>query len=210
MVKPKKIAIDVVILPPEDVKDRIIGINQQMADKGDTWGIMLRKDDFLPHLSLAMGCIYSDKLKVVKNIIEDIAKKFPPISLEFSRLHFEKDQMGLKNYSLLIIENNAKLKKLHEALMDGLQPLFSCDCKKESLYSKPGEFIEDPEYINDYSSRYSYNAFLPHITIRTKEALRNDIFPIKFMATTVAACHVGIGTTCRKVLFSTELKNGGV
>lgn len=202
MTNAKKIAIDVVILPPEDIMDKIININE----RGGGWGIMLGKDDFLPHLSLAMGCVEFDQLEAVKDATENIVKNFSPISLEFGKLRFEKDQMGLKNYSYLVTEDNIEIKRLHEALMDGLRLYLHYDCAKESLYYKEGEEVSDPEYINNYLSRYSHNFFYPHITIRTKEIPKNDILPIKFMATTVAICHVGVGTTCRKVLFSTELK----
>ncbi|MDA2922754.1 hypothetical protein MYX07_05835 [Patescibacteria group bacterium AH-259-L07] len=65
--------------------------------------------------------------------------------------------------------------------------------------------VAEPDYINTYPALYSFEAFDPHITIRTKEEVGLDDLPMAFTATTVAACHVGIKTTCRKILFSVEL-----
>lgn len=53
-----KIAIDIVLLPPEEIMNKAIEINQQLADDG----IKLNKKDCLPHISLCMGVISEEDL----------------------------------------------------------------------------------------------------------------------------------------------------
>ncbi|KKW41715.1 MAG: hypothetical protein UY92_C0014G0040 [Candidatus Magasanikbacteria bacterium GW2011_GWA2_56_11] len=199
----KKLAIDVAILPPLDVMEKIIDINQQAATRNAAWG-PLAKDDFLPHMSLAMGGIEDDSLETVKSIVEGIVKNFSPILVELAELYYAEKSDGSKIYAVRA-RKSSELQRLHENLMNGLRQYFSYDCTKGSLFSRTGEEVAEPDWINKFAASHSFEAFDPHITIRTKEAAGQEILPLKFTATKVAACHVGIMTTCRKELFAVEM-----
>ena len=198
-----KIAVDVVLLPPNDVIDKIIAINEQAATKNLSWG-SLGKDDFLPHLSLAMGCVEHDSLETVKSVVEAVASKFAPMTIELFELYYAEMPNDAKMYCLRA-KNIPELQQLHENLINELQQHFSYDCTKESLFSKPGEDVKEPDYINKFYSSYSFEAFDPHVTLRIKEEVGKDALPITFTANEVAACHVGIMTTCRKNLFEVQM-----
>ena len=199
-----KIAVDVVILPPNDVMDKIIAINKQAATAGLAWG-PLGKDDFLPHLSLAMGCVQHDSLETVKSVIEAVSNKFEPILIELYELYYADMPDNAKMYCLRA-KNVPELQRLHENLVIELQQHFSYDCTKETLFSKPGEVVKEPDYINKFHSSYSFEAFDPHVTLRIKEEVRHDALPITFTANAVAACHAGVMTTCRKKLFAVPMR----
>lgn len=194
-----KIAIDIVILPPPEVMDKIIWINEQAESK---WG-SLEKDDWLPHLSLAMGCIDSTNLAIVNNIVKTTADKFNPISVELNEVYYAEKTDGSRTYCLRA-KKNQDLQVLHENLMNELKPYLSNDCTKETLYSKPDEELIEPDYINNFAP-HSFENFDPHITIRTKEEAGKNVLPLNFVATNIAVCHAGIYTTCRKILFSIKL-----
>ena len=200
---PKKIAIDVAILPPSDVMERLISINRQAATKNAAWGL-LAKDDFLPHMSLVMGGVESESLETVRSIVEEIVKKAKPIPVELNELFYAEKKDGSRIYAIRA-KNTPELQQLHESLMNGLRQYFSYDSTKESLYSKSGEKVTEPDYINKFLESYSFEAYDPHITIRTKKPMGQEDLPLKFIATQVAACHVGIMTTCRKKLFTVKL-----
>ena len=51
-----KIAVDVVLLPSETIINRAIEANKQLLKQG-IGEIVLNKEHYLPHISLAMGCI---------------------------------------------------------------------------------------------------------------------------------------------------------
>ncbi len=199
----QKIAADVALLPPVDVMEKLITMNQQAAAKNAAWG-PLAQDDFLPHLSLAMGGVEHNSLVTVRSIIEEIARNVEPVPVELNELYYAEETDGSRFYALRA-KNTPELQQLHESLMNGLRRYLSNDCTKETLYSQPGEEVTEPDYINTFATSHSFKAFDPHITIRTKEAVGQEILPLKFTATKVVACHVGIMTTCRKELFTVEL-----
>lgn len=199
----KKLAVDIVILPPEDVIDKLISINQEAGAKNEAWG-SLGKDDFLPHISMAMGGIEQNNLETVKSIVEEIAKKFNPILIELNELYYSEMADGARMYCMRA-KNSAELQQLHEGLMNALKQYFSYDCTKGTLCSKADEKVTEPDYINNFATLYSFENFDPHITTRTKTAYGQEVLPLKFVATKLAACHVGIMTTCRKELFAVDL-----
>lgn len=199
----KKLAIDVAILPPLDVMEKIIDINRQATIKNATRG-PLAKDDFLPHMSLAMGGVENDSLETVQNIVEDVVKRFSPISVVLNELYYAENPDGSRTYAYRV-KKSSELQQLHESLMNRLRQFFSYDCTKDSLFSKTGEEVTKPHYINKFATSYSFEAFDPHITIRTTEAVGQEILPLQFTATKVAVCHVGIKATCRKELFAVQM-----
>lgn len=197
-----KIAIDVVLLPPEEIMDFCIEINKGAAEKGQDKG-PLGKEDFIPHISLAMGCMEEEKLPEVMGIIKNIANNFPPLKLEITELYYATACDGIKSYGLLLKKTEI-LQKLHEKLMGALDSFLTYDATSEAIYFKEDESPAEPEYVNEYKDKFSYENFKPHITLRCKEA-DYKTFPIEFTVSALAVCHVGISTTCRKILFQTKL-----
>lgn len=196
-----KIAIDVAILPPEEIMDKVIAINKQEARKGNARGT-LAKDDFYPHISLAMGTINEKDLEEIKKIVDNICKEFNPLSVEFSELYYATKKDGSKSYALKV-KNTSDLQKIHEKLMRELLSHLSYDATEENLFKKEGENINPPGHLNKYKEN-SFEKFDPHLTLRCKEVEFTDL-PIKFLGSFIAICHVGTGTTCRRILFQTKL-----
>ena len=68
-----KIAVDAVLLPSDEMMDKAIEANkellQQCADK-----IVLDKENCLPHISLAMGCIDEEIVADIEKLLQTIAK----------------------------------------------------------------------------------------------------------------------------------------
>lgn len=198
-----KIAIDVVIIPPEEIMDKVIAINQKEAKKGNARGPLAR-DDFYPHISLAMGTIKRGDLNRVKKILTEILENKRPLKLEFTGIYYATKSDGSKSYAFKV-KNNPYLRKIHEEIMDQLLPFFSYDATVKELYHQENEKTEPPGHVNKYRDKSSFKNFDPHLTLRCKEAKFNE-FPLNFTASTIAICHVGTETTCRKILFQTTLK----
>ncbi len=198
-----KIAIDIVIIPPEEIMDKVIAINQKEAKRGKAWGV-LAKDDFYPHISLAMGTIKKEDLNKIKEILTEILKTQKPLKAELTKLYYALGGDGSKSYCLRM-KRTKEIQKLHEELMNKLLPYFSYDATLNELYKKENEETKTPDYINKYYAQFSSENFDPHLTLRCKEVEFND-FPIVFTADTIAVCHAGTQTTCRKILFQMILK----
>jgi len=198
----KKIAIDVVLLPPDEIMDLCIKINREEAAKGNAKK-ELGRNDFIPHLSLVVGCVQRENFSKVTKLVQKIARKTTPLKLHLVDLAYALGSDGTKTYYLKV-KSSQKLQQLHELIMKILESYLTYDATVADLYSKPGEQIQAPDYINQFKM-HSFENFDPHLTLWVRSSSFND-FPISFIPSTLAICHLGVGTTCRKILFSTSLK----
>ncbi len=192
------IAVDIVLLPPREAMEQIIAINKNTP----AWG-PLALDDYLPHLSLAIGCIAKERMGELREAVASITRGFSPIPVALFEICFVERSSGGKNYALRA-QKTRELQKLHEDLMRGLTGLFSEDAARASVYADPGEEVSEPDYVADFGAQYSFASFDPHVTLRNKEEPACEL-PIAFTASDVTACHIGEMVTCRKKLFSVPL-----
>jgi len=203
LMKTKKLAIDVALCPPDDVIEKLISINQKAGK--DVWG-PLGKTDYIPHISLAMGCVELDKLTVVQEIVKKVAEEFSSITVELDKLYFTEMPDGVRDYAMSA-KNPLPLQELHESMMNALRDCMSYDCTKEMIFREPGQEVTEPNYINKFLSSHSFENFDPHITTRAKVGVGEEDLPIDFTASRIAICHVGTMTTCRKILFEIKVKS---
>jgi len=199
----RKIAVDVAILPPKEIMDLVIAINKREARRGQARG-PLGKTDFYPHISLAMGTIKEEEFNKVIKIVTDILRNQKPLKIELTELAYATKSDGSKTYGMRA-KKTEEIQRLHEKLMNKLLPYFSFEATLEELYKKENEETEPPSHVNTYYQKSSFDNFDPHLTLRCKEVAFNK-FPIIFTASTIAICHVGTQTTCRKILFKENLK----
>ena len=197
-----EIAVDVVLLPSEEMADKAIAANKELlkqyADK-----IVLDKENCLPHISLAMGCIDKSSIDEIDKILKTAAKENSLGQLSAVCIHTETNRAGEK-VSVLEIEKTEALQSLHEGIMKRLEPYFSFDVRAEMvLSSETGELTLD--WIKNFPEKSSFEKFYPHITIGYGK-INKYSFPIKFSVSRLALCHLGNHCTCRKILASTNLK----
>ncbi|MHC4555765.1 MAG: hypothetical protein ACYTFW_01205 [Planctomycetota bacterium] len=207
-----KIAVDVVLLPSEDMTDKAIEANRELLKKYPD-KIVLDKENCLPHISLAMGCIDESNITDIEKILQIIAEK-----CSLGQLHVINIPAGTNSsdetVSVLQIEKTETLQSLHEEVMQRLAPYFSYDVKAEMVLSPPTASESTLLWIKNYPEKSSFENFFPHITIGYGQI--NDFspgsgqawaLPIKFAASKLALCHLGNHCTCRKILASAELKS---
>jgi len=191
------IACDVVLLPPQEVTGKAVGINQKIIESGNS-DIVLDKEKCLPHITLAMGCLKEDNLQEADNVLKDIAGSFSPLKLKII-----PSKGGMAWFR---IEKNEDISALHESVMKNMAPFFSYDVTKDMLYQENGEEIHDTtiHYIKNFSSEHSHERYEPHITVGSGD-MEIEISSFEFEAGELALCHLGSFCTCRKVLFSCHL-----
>jgi 2'-5' RNA ligase len=195
-------AIDIVLLPPEPVMDKAIEMNRQPVEKYGS-EIVLNKENHLPHISLAMGCIDEENLNPVGDILQSIAKNVPLGELTITGVTVTANSIGQK-VSAFQLEITKPLQELHEEVMRKLTPHLSYEVTADMIY--PGEDIAESTllWIKNYRQKSSFENFSPHITLGYGQA--NELpRPIKFAAPKLALCHLGNHCTCRKVLLSIKL-----
>ena len=192
-----KIAVDVVLLPSEEVTDKVIDANRHLLNSG----IILNKDNCLPHISLAMGCIEEKDIGQIEKILQDAAKEHFPSKLKIVGVYIGTDAAGRK-VSLYHVEKTQSIQSLHEKIMEKLLPYFSYDVTEKMLLAE-GKVAESTlRWIKNFPIESSFEKFFPHITIGFGESKALDL-PIEFAPISLALCHLGNHCTCKKILAST-------
>jgi len=205
-----KKAVDVVLLPDEEMMDKAIQVNAYMVHKFGS-EIVLNKENCLPHISLAMGCIDERDIASIKRLLETIAKESkeligglkPTLPLKVTGIRTSINARGEK-VSVFEIGKTKELQSLHEKVMKKVGSYFGYDVSSDMIYGNEEVAETTLLWIKNYSEKASFENFFPHITIGYGE-IENIPFPIKFKASRLALCHLGNHCTCRKVLVSIDL-----
>jgi 2'-5' RNA ligase len=189
-------AIDVVLLPDGAMTDRAIEANAELMEKFGA-EIVLSKDNCLPHISLAMGCIDESDISAVVDVLDTIAKANQLTELKVIGVRTSGDA------SVFEVQKTTELQSLHETVLKEVGPYLSSDVTEDMVYG--GQAVESTlQWIRDYPEKSSFEKFFPHITIGYGR-MENISSPIEFTASALALCHLGNHCTCRDVLVSIDL-----
>jgi 2'-5' RNA ligase len=200
-----KKAVDVVLLPDEAMTDKAIEANAELVKKFSK-KIVLNKENCLPHISLAMGCINEEDITSVERILQSITSGCPLGDLRVCGVRSSENSAGEK-VSVFEVEKTGELQLLHKTVMEKLEPYLSCNVTADMIYGDEEVAETTLEWIKNYGEQSSFDKFFPHITIGYGE-FNNFAFPIKFTASRLALCHLGNHCTCRKILVSIKLPRG--
>jgi hypothetical protein len=198
-----RIAVDVVLLPDEEMTSKIIGINAELVKHGNK-EIVLSNKCCLPHISLAMGCVDDADIAKIENMLSEIRQK--PIQKLVVYGVFTSINNNGDKVSVYVVNKTEQLQELHEEVMNRMAKYTTYEATKEMIYGYPEETVAEGTliWINNYRKKASFVNFLPHITvgygvIPTPEA------PIEFGVSSLALCHLGNHCTCRRILTSVDL-----
>ncbi len=193
-------AIDIVLIPDEPLLSLSLQLNARAFATGHA-SAQLNLHDRLPHLSLLMGVMADEHKNKIIVELEKIADSIYAIPLEFKEL---------SDYSLNFINSN-ELQKLHETIVKTIDPLLTHKTSPEMFAEEPSTTL-DPgifTWVEEFPTRYSFEAFYPHITIGHAPDTAT-IIPPRSTAATLALCHLGNFNTCRTILWSTKLINNSL
>lgn len=198
-----KIAIDVVLLPSDEMMDKAIEINKELLKEYEN-KIVLDKQKCFPHISLCMGCVDEDDIPKIEEVLKDIASQFSEMKLVADKLEPETIPNG-KIVSGIVIKNTKELQSLHEMVMKRLWKYLSYDVKIPMLFNPPEVEEVTLYWIKNYAKKYDNpSSFHPHITVGFGE-IDKFPFPIQFTASKLAMCQLSNYCTCRKVIISSDL-----
>ncbi len=107
-----KIAIDIVLLPPDDVMDICIDLCKKFPDYNND-RVSLNKINNLPHASLFMGIIEENEIDKIINKIESITKEYKSLNLTIPQITYKKRPDDTESY-FLEIEKTKELQNLHK------------------------------------------------------------------------------------------------
>jgi len=195
-------AVDVVLLPDEVMTDRAIEINAELLKRFGS-KIVLNKQNCLPHVSLAMGCVEEADIPSVEKVLEAIAKETSFGDLKVVGIRPSGNSKA-EIVSVFEVEKTTWLQSLHEKVMDRLTRYFSNDVTENMIYGDEDVAESTLLWIKNYRQKSSFENFFPHITIGYGQ-IENQVQPETFSASQLALCHLGNHCTCRMVLLSIGL-----
>jgi 2'-5' RNA ligase len=197
-----RIAVDVVLLPDETMADKAIELNAELVRKFGA-KIVLDKENCLPHISLAMGCLEETDITSVEKVLREIVQETSLPNLKIVGIRTSENSKG-ETVSVFELEKKPQLQSLHEKIMDRLAPYLTSDVTKDVMYG--GEDVAESTllWIENYRQKSSFKNFFPHITIGYGQP-EYQIQPATFTASKLALCHLGNHCTCRKILLSIGL-----
>jgi 2'-5' RNA ligase len=199
-----KKAVDVVLLPDEMMTDKAIEANAELVKKIGK-KIVLNKENCLPHISLAMGCVDEEDIASVERILRSIAKECSLGDLRVLGVRSSTNTAGEK-VSAFEVGETKELQLLHKAVMERLAPYLSCDVTADMIYGYGNDEVAEATllWIKNYREKSSFDKFFPHITIGYGE-LSNPLSAMKFTASRLALSQLGNHCTCRGIIVSIEL-----
>ncbi len=197
-----QIAVDVVLLPDEEMTSRAIEINRRLVT-GNRPEIVLNEKDCLPHISLAMGCIDEADVTAIQERLESLARRTPVRQLRLVGVVASVNSRG-ETTALLNVDRTEELQALHEQVMQEMRPFFRSEVSEDMIYDEvvSGTTLD---WIRTYPQKAAYAYFRPHITLGYGQAPASPSFPIPFRVARLALCRLGDHCTCRRILAAVEL-----
>lgn len=197
-----KIAVDVALLPPEDIMDLAIELNRKFESLSK-----LNKENNLPHITLAMGVIDESEIDLVNQKLKEISEKFSALDLEILEVNHTIKPDGKKSF-FLKIKMTEELRNLHKTIMKELLPIFTYDVSVDMFNQddkvNPISIYWVENYAKNHEDSENYHS---HISLKcNKDVIFNEV-PIKFKCSKLSLCHLGDHCTCRRVLGLINLKS---
>jgi 2'-5' RNA ligase len=176
------IAIDIALIPNKEIIDLCVELTKDTEKP-------LGTDDFLPHVSLFLGCVEEEN---VPKII-DIVKQYEAVDITISELRLSKRTQSYH----LDIEETPELVSLHKEILAKVRLFHVPEASPKELIdgNKTGISETSKDILNHYAERETY---WPHITLRLPEKAYINL-PIT-SSTTIELYQVGDGCQCRRKL----------
>lgn len=197
-----KIAVDVVVLPSKAITNQSIKANKELLRQIPE-RIVLDKENCMPHISLAMGCINEQDIPEIETILPKIADKCPPGQLNITGISIGTNSIGEK-VSSFEVNKTENLLLLHEEVMRKMTPYFSYDVTEEMVLSPPKAGESTLLWIKNYPEKSAFENFFPHITLGYGE-ISDLSYTANFRPSKLALCHMGNHCTCRKILAAIDI-----
>jgi len=194
-----RIAVDFVLLPDQAMTDFVIAANARLVKKFQS-EIVLAHNGCLPHISLAMGCIDSEKIPSLGLLLESLVKITPK---HLRPVGITKSLSSAGVISSVLIERSADLQNLHEKICNTVKPFFTFDVTQDMFVQcragRPALL-----WVKNYLIESAYENFSPHITLGFGD-LEDCRLPPDFAVSRLAVCRLADHCTCAKILWFVDM-----
>ena len=198
-----KIAIDVVLIPPDDIIQFAVDINKTFPETSAE-NYVLDAKTCIPHITLLMGLITREQVPEVSHKLNALVERFSALNLTITHAK-SLARLDGKVLSGLEIEKTPELQKLHEAILNEMNSVFTYNGVEKEMFYTPPPVNEVPMFwVSGFVKTSIRENYYPHITLGVGE-LKQKIAPVRFTTSKIALCHLGNYCTCRNILWSASL-----
>jgi 2'-5' RNA ligase len=197
----KQFAIDIVILPPDNVMEIAIKYNTLLRDNTQE-SLVLGKSGYLPHISLLMGRLAANQLARITSRLHAVAKEHNIFKLSVSGIH--TDHAGSQPVVSFEIDRTQELLRLHESIVNSCGSFLRQDAEEADMADPPPIKKSSLEWINRFIPHACFENFWPHITLGFGQ-ISEAFEPFDFPASRLAICHLGNHCTCAEILDEVSL-----
>jgi 2'-5' RNA ligase len=186
----KSIAIDIVLLLPTYLEEKVIGLCGNLEGPSSQ-KLILNKSNSIPHITLAMGAIQEDSLQEIKQNLPQIKNQYLPLNLSILGPRTSKIETG-QIITELKIKEHQTLTNLHQDIMKMMAPYLLDEITSDMFAG--GQEINPMTlvWINSYQTK---DYFSPHITIGYGK-LPEDPSLENFTSEQLAIFQMGNNCTC--------------
>ncbi|MDE4907196.1 hypothetical protein L0665_00960 [Methanogenium marinum] len=198
-------AVDIVLLPPPEVMDVAIQINQMLIEMTGDDTIQLDMVQQIPHISLAMGCIPGRALSELNVPLEQMAKRLLPMEISVEGAVTVVTESGDKISGINFAKDDSVF-VMHRSVMAQLAGITKEKCTPASFVRDEDEELTPftTSYVSEYKEKAGFERYSPHITLGNGDVTEIENLPVlpeKVTFPTLAVCHLGNNCTCRSVLW---------
>ncbi len=198
-----QLAIDLAIIPPDEIIKKIIQLNKQLTYKSPTY-FNLGEIDYLPHITLAMGSVNARDIPKIQRRLKQITAMHEPIKIVVTKCIAQKKPDATWSSNLALQKTKA-LKKIHADVMDAMQQFFTGESSENMFITPPAINEKALRWVAQYAKTSAYDKYYPHITLGKGKSPQIKL-PISFVVSRIALCHLGTHCTCRRILAEERLQ----
>jgi 2'-5' RNA ligase len=200
----EQIAVDIVLLTPEPIIEASIATNTRLVERTGNRKVVLDRQHAIPHISLAMGTVERSDLAALGQGLDDIVHRYLPLETTLTELAAVTTETG-DIVSGFNVRRTDEVQALHEAVMKQLLAFDTGTVAVSMIAGWEHEAITafTTRYIGGFSEHSAYGNYSPHITLGYGDAREDFLafsFPLPFLCTSAAVCHLGNYCTCREIL----------
>jgi hypothetical protein len=203
-------AVDVALIPGDELAMEAISINKRLLDRRDSEIRLAMTPNVrfgLPHISLGMFFVGGAFVLEARDRLNSLLKQSASIQIEVERVSKRRNSHGSYTYSLDVLRT-AEIQDLHQATMSVFSDWLGANGDTASFLAGVDSAREsDAQWISQFAEKAAFSNFDPHITL----GFGDDHFETGLVdmpqgrARAVGIYRLGSGCTCREILQETAM-----
>lgn len=203
------IAIDVLLMLPDDVHDQAVDLNQSVLHNNPN---NFRLDaQLIPHITLLQSYVKESDLPEIEKALVGLYTSIETELFLIDKLQYHPDKH--ESFASMGIKKSEALMALHEKVIALIKP-FGVNNGSQASYvpNEDGTPIDEftMAYVPKFVSDHSFEHYNPHISLGVAETALLDSLaqhrfrPTKFKVPAIALYQLGNYGTARKLLWESE------